>query len=370
MSPLVLMTLCLHVLLAMGLPYRSRTVKQEPRNLYVSTQPKQPSMEVLRREPPQVPLVPRAPPLVPLVPRAPPLVPLVPRIPPLVPRAPPLVPLVPRAPPLVPLVPRAPPLVPLVPRAPPLVPLVPRAPPLVPLVPRAPPLVPLVPRAPPLVPLVPRTPPLVPLVPRAPPLVPLVPRAPPLVPLVLREQDSDDYDDSDCDDLEERLSALETTVKQQQALIKSLSCIGPNCRKNSPIAFYAVMTQSQKNVVFGKKIIFQNAILNSGNGYNPKVGVFTAPVSGTYLFSANVLHPPLKHNLIVSFTLSRGTYKTNANIFFAAGRRWGGGSQTVIVKMDKGQHLWLQNNAKNNLKKGFPSIYGHAFTSFSGVKLD
>lgn len=58
-------------------------------------------------------------------------------------------------------------------------------------------------------------------------------------------------------------------------------------RKPNQPAFYAMMN----NVTFSstQAIVFEDVYVNIGGHYNPANGRFTAPVAGTYHFSANFL---------------------------------------------------------------------------------
>ncbi|XP_056001748.1 complement C1q-like protein 2 [Ostrea edulis] len=50
------------------------------------------------------------------------------------------------------------------------------------------------------------------------------------------------------------------------------------------IAFHAVLKSHLQNVPVNTTLKFEDVLLNKGNGYDPKTGVFTAPQNGVYSF--------------------------------------------------------------------------------------
>jgi len=51
------------------------------------------------------------------------------------------------------------------------------------------------------------------------------------------------------------------------------------------IAFHAFLASRIKETTFGQTVVFNQVETNLGGGYNATTGVFTAPVTGTYVFS-------------------------------------------------------------------------------------
>ncbi|KAH3753626.1 hypothetical protein DPMN_188266 [Dreissena polymorpha] len=55
----------------------------------------------------------------------------------------------------------------------------------------------------------------------------------------------------------------------------------------------------------------------------------------------------------------------NVAILHASAKMWDEGSQTVIIQMNKGEHIWIQNiNPYHNI------LIGLGFSSFAGVLLE
>ena len=63
----------------------------------------------------------------------------------------------------------------------------------------------------------------------------------------------------------------------------------------SEIAFVAYADNINRFYHDGTTIIFNKVLLNDKQGYNPYTGIFKAPVSGVYRFTAHVCNQPGKH---------------------------------------------------------------------------
>ncbi|XP_060556238.1 collagen alpha-1(X) chain-like, partial [Ruditapes philippinarum] len=67
------------------------------------------------------------------------------------------------------------------------------------------------------------------------------------------------------------------------------------------IAFEAYTTNSKGHFSDGKVLVFPNVILNDGQGYNPKTGIFKAPTAGVYQFTVHVCSARNKHMVVGIF---------------------------------------------------------------------
>ncbi|XP_052770379.1 uncharacterized protein LOC128210218 [Mya arenaria] len=56
------------------------------------------------------------------------------------------------------------------------------------------------------------------------------------------------------------------------------------------VAFSAVKVAIQSSIGLNQNIIFENVILNQGNGFHSQHGVFIAPQTGIYMIVASLLH--------------------------------------------------------------------------------
>ncbi|KAL3860272.1 hypothetical protein ACJMK2_010415 [Sinanodonta woodiana] len=79
---------------------------------------------------------------------------------------------------------------------------------------------------------------------------------------------------------------LTATNQAQEEKIKALEAGSYNLP-----AFMAALSVDLLHCSSNQHVVFDNVILNVGDGYNPLHGVFRAPVSGTYQFSLTLSEP-------------------------------------------------------------------------------
>lgn len=129
------------------------------------------------------------------------------------------------------------------------------------------------------------------------------------------------------------LSDIEFYIILYTATLSGLKSTGqePN------IAFLAVLKSKLSGLAGKATIVFDTAVTNLGNGYNPSNGEFTAPCSGTYLFSATILADN-GGEVWSQFILNE---EEVADIYArASDDRHDQGSHTVILHLSKGTHLY------------------------------
>lgn len=130
------------------------------------------------------------------------------------------------------------------------------------------------------------------------------------------------------------------------------------------MAFTAILDFPVVSIRPGHHIKFGNVVLNKGGAYNPSTGVFTAPVTGLYLFAATVLHRPEEKSFDAAIVHGVGYNDKKVAILHGAEKMWDEGSQTVIIQVNKGEQVWIRNdNTYNSL------ITGIGYSSFAGYLL-
>jgi hypothetical protein len=109
------------------------------------------------------------------------------------------------------------------------------------------------------------------------------------------------------------------------------------------VSFYA---KGKKSVKEGNPIIFKEVPVNEGGGFDAATGVFTAPVPGTYTFTASVCST--NSDVRACFTVDDTLY----NYILGTQRATGTGSLSLQLKA--GQKVFLlagnyENNFDSNL---------------------
>lgn len=124
------------------------------------------------------------------------------------------------------------------------------------------------------------------------------------------------------------------------------------------VAFFVRLRDKITNHHMSTIMVFDDVQLNTGNAYDPHIGTFTAPVEGVYKFdlvlSSNVEngHGEMMHNGVN--VLDVYADKLHQTWF-------GRGSGSIIVRMAKGDKVWIQNPDVGNTV-----INGGIETAFSG----
>ncbi|KAH3716075.1 hypothetical protein DPMN_058791 [Dreissena polymorpha] len=123
------------------------------------------------------------------------------------------------------------------------------------------------------------------------------------------------------------------------------------------VAFTAVKTDIQNNVGVNQNIFFDNIVLNEGGGFHPQHGLFIAPARGIYFFTATVLHPPQANIYLHAAITHNGQ---DVALLHSAANIWDQGTQTVILKIEPGDEIWVRN-----VHYGGEIVNGWSYTTFS-----
>ncbi|WAR19158.1 C1QT3-like protein [Mya arenaria] len=165
---------------------------------------------------------------------------------------------------------------------------------------------------------------------------------------------------------EARIAVLESSRAPQEhanTSVKYTANNGIQRIRNAPdipVAFTAVKMASQANIGVNQNILFDNVILNEGNGYHSQHGIFIAPINGLYLITATLLHSPINqyfHAAIMHQGNEIARLHGTINIYDAS-------TQTVILRVTAGEEIWVRSVDYVN-----ENVVGGRYSSFSGYLL-
>ncbi|XP_052776111.1 heavy metal-binding protein HIP-like [Mya arenaria] len=154
------------------------------------------------------------------------------------------------------------------------------------------------------------------------------------------------------------------TVKSTQGLqIPNTEHFASKRIVESNVAFSAYLDHNVDHMAAGHHIVLNQVQLNDGNGYNHFTGIFTAPESGVYLFSFSIY----SHFRLAIVSLSVDGVNHTDIITYPYNDHGSMSSNTIIIRVNSGQSVWLQNIVSND-----GEIWNNAFqkyATFSGVLL-
>jgi len=145
-------------------------------------------------------------------------------------------------------------------------------------------------------------------------------------------------------------------LKGQEGSMGLMGVPGP-CTAAAKSSFSASMIESfpEPNL----PVPFPAVILNMPGHFNPLMGMYTAPINGTYVFTFNlaIRGKPLKVGLFRSFfsviKVTEGTDRSTT-------------SQTVVLHLSMGEMVWLQ--VKDDTTNGI-FVSDESSSTFSGYLL-
>ena len=109
---------------------------------------------------------------------------------------------------------------------------------------------------------------------------------------------------------------------------------------------------------FNQPIVFDNTVLNVGNGYNSSTGVFSAPYDGIYSFTSTIFGR--LDNGTMYFKLCKNIVSCFARFEIKESHQV---TQSVILELHKGDDVAVLHHGNDD------GIVGHNFTTFSGFLL-
>lgn len=130
------------------------------------------------------------------------------------------------------------------------------------------------------------------------------------------------------------------------------------------IAFYAYLNGPVRSPGFHQTLIFRTVITNVGGSYNRHTGVFTAPVSGVYVFNWNIyscFKGDITSELMVNSS-RKGGRRSDSRITNEDHSSNG----CIVVNIRKGDVVFIRIHPTHTLKGSIISYPGLYESSFSG----
>ncbi|KAH3889876.1 complement C1q subcomponent subunit B-like [Dreissena polymorpha] len=122
----------------------------------------------------------------------------------------------------------------------------------------------------------------------------------------------------------------------------------------SRVVFTALKQADQSSIGVNQRITFEKVILNVGNGYRARSGIFIVPTSGIYMFSVTLTTTGSVYAALVH------TEGTIAEI--VCYNTYDSCSHSVFVNLAEHDHVWVENIINSGRY-----VYGSSRSSFSGI---
>ena len=129
--------------------------------------------------------------------------------------------------------------------------------------------------------------------------------------------------------------------------------------KTKTVCFSVNLRAKEMRLGAGQTVIFDEVLINEGNGYDDRTGVFTCPVAENYMFVVDSHSPgPTWLHLYLNNKMVAALFA------FASGSQLQM-SRTVILKLKKGDHVKVVNHLTAT-----GVVHHHRHSGFSGTKLN
>lgn len=144
---------------------------------------------------------------------------------------------------------------------------------------------------------------------------------------------------------------------------KDIFCRNPFGSPNGTIAFSAYMTHNLSNLGNLRILVFDAIFINESNGYNPYVGVFTAPHTGLYVFTWTIrTYDGYYNTQLLVDGLMHGWVYTASNFITDSS------SATAVARVVAGQSVYIRTGPASNGGAIYSGNEG--FSTFSGWTID
>jgi len=110
------------------------------------------------------------------------------------------------------------------------------------------------------------------------------------------------------------------------------------------IAFHASLSTNIPGTTSGQTIVFNQVDTNLGGGYSGTTGVFTAPVSGTYVFSLTFFmsYSSSYARYGELYIMQNNVQSIRVFVDLYSGANQGTASGTTVLSLNKGDQVYVQ----------------------------
>ncbi|XP_067653733.1 protein FAM184A-like [Haliotis asinina] len=126
------------------------------------------------------------------------------------------------------------------------------------------------------------------------------------------------------------------------------------------VAFEVRLQKEIHSVQMGGKLIFDTLLYNNGAGYEASSGIFTAPVSGSYIFWAQVMLDQVESYLEI-YIVQNGHIKGKGYAETSKETVYGVVAITTVMHLSAGDEVWFEK------WKGSQNIYGNLYSGFGAA---
>ena len=130
-----------------------------------------------------------------------------------------------------------------------------------------------------------------------------------------------------------------------------------------PVVMFNARSLADKSPRGGQTLVYKTVLYNVGEGYDPATGVFTAPVSGTYLFSVVVSTASKKLGRV---RLVIGGREDQTISHYSHGSSFTITSVTGVYILEQGKTVYIKESGSGRAYKDEPST---GYNQFMGVLL-
>ena len=130
----------------------------------------------------------------------------------------------------------------------------------------------------------------------------------------------------------------------------------------TPVAFQASISHDVYHTAKHQTIIFDYIATSVGGGYHSSHGLFTAPKSGIYIFSASILLKPSAY--LEAFIVKNGNAFKGIYVNGLDHNGFAQGSGTAVVQLSVGDDVWVQTSDWSGTDVTLRDAGG--YTSFMG----